>query len=333
MASLVLALLSSLLLAQAKAPDLEVVVAASERVWLCPLHPETHHAGAGRCEVCRRPLEERAVSWQWACPMHPQLVSAEAGPCPVCEMPRVVTTVEVVWRCPEDPADVRSAPGACREGLSRLRPELRALAHGDHNPRHGGLFFMAADRFHHIEGTLQDGRFRIFLYDNYTEPLPPTAAAARVGDAPMGISPDGRALELPLETGLPAEIVVRVDFGEGEHRFDFVFNEESLPPTLPELVIPDSAEATIAEIARRDERLRELMRLGAWTELYLPALQAKELVLALARQAPETDPVAVKRVVRATWLLDLYGDNADREQVERAYALFREGWSGLKEAR
>lgn len=329
-------LLSLSLLAPGQAgspPDLAAVVEAAERVWLCPLHPETHRDGPDHCEVCRRPFEERAVTWQWSCPMHPQLSSAESGPCPVCEMDRVPATVEVVWRCPDDREDLRTAPGTCRGGGAPLRAELRALAHGDHNPRRGGLFFMAPDRFHHLEGALSGGRFRLYFYDNYTEPLPAAAAAARIGDDRMVESRDGRALDLPIAAELPLELVVHVDFGEGEERFDFVFSDESLPPSLPELVIPDSAEELLAEMGRRDERLRELMRLGAWTELYLPALQARELALALAEREPACDPVAVKRLVRAAWMLDLYGDVADREEVERAYALFREGWDGLQEGR
>jgi len=314
------------------APDLADSVEAAERVWLCPLHPETHHAAPGRCEVCRRPLEERSVTWRWSCPMHPRLSSSVRGPCPVCEMERIPTTVEVVWRCPDAPDDVATAPGTCRESGAARRPELRPLAHGDHNPRHGGLFFMASDRFHHLEGALNDGRFRLYLYDNYTAPLSPTSAVARVGDETLVVGADGRALELPVSAEPPVELVVHVDFGDGEQRFDFVFSDESLPPALPELVIPDSADGLIAEIARRDERLRELMRLGAWTELYLPALQAKELALALAERSRDVDPVAVSRVVRAAWLLDLYADTADREKVEQAYALFREGWNGLRGA-
>jgi len=263
--------------------------------------------------------------------MHPQLSSAEKGRCPVCEMERVPTTVEVVWRCPDDPGDRRTAPGSCRTSGAPLRPELRPLAHGDHNPRHGGLFFMAGDRFHHVEGALADGRFRLYLYDDFTEPLPASAANARIGETRLGPSPDGGSLEAPVSATLPAELTLHVDFGEGEQRFDFVFSEESLPPSLPELVVPETAESLRAEIERRDARIGELMRLGAWTELYLPALQAKELALALADREPTADALAVKRLVRAAWLLDLYGDMADREKVERAYALFREGCAGLLE--
>lgn len=332
MSAWLVATLLPLLAAQPAPPDLDAVVAQAERVWLCPIHPETHHAGSGRCPVCRRPLEERAVTWRWSCPMHPHLSAAEEGPCPVCEMERVVTTVEVVWRCPGDPTDVRTGPGSCRGTGEPLRPELRPLAHGDHNPRHGGQFFMAADRFHHLEGALRDGLFRLYLFDNYTEPLPPTAASARVGPDRLAPSADGEALEIAVDAPLPAGVAVHVDFGEGEQRFDFVFSDESLPPRLPELTIPDNVADLRAQIGRRDERIRELIRLGAWTELYLPALQAKELAMALAATGPATDGVALARLVRGAWMLDLYGDLADRQKVERAYALFREGWDGVRGA-
>lgn len=47
-----------------------------------------------------------------------------------------------------------------------------AGTHGDHNPKHGGTFFMALDNKHHLEGILlPPGLFCIYLYDARTQPL------------------------------------------------------------------------------------------------------------------------------------------------------------------
>lgn len=43
----------------------------------------------------------------------------------------------------------------------------------DHQPKHGGVFFMAPDRTHHLEGVLLPaGTFKVYLYDDYTRPIP-----------------------------------------------------------------------------------------------------------------------------------------------------------------
>jgi hypothetical protein len=47
------------------------------------------------------------------------------------------------------------------------------MPHMDHRPHHHGIFFMAPDNIHHIEGVLApSNNFRLYLYDEYTKPLP-----------------------------------------------------------------------------------------------------------------------------------------------------------------
>jgi hypothetical protein len=44
--------------------------------------------------------------------------------------------------------------------------------HMDHEPKHGGVFFMAPDKEHHLEGVLLPaGIFKVYLYDDYTRPI------------------------------------------------------------------------------------------------------------------------------------------------------------------
>jgi hypothetical protein len=99
-------------------------------------------------------------------------------------------------------------------------------AHLDHDSKHGGIFFMALDESHHLEGALLDANtFRVFLYDDHTVPLSKEQVAqadARVtwgsqDNAPetvMKPSADGLTLEAapPSKLTLPVELTLRVRF-------------------------------------------------------------------------------------------------------------------------
>ncbi len=79
----------------------------------------------------------------FACPMicEKGKVYPKSGTCPVCKM---------------NLEDVRGGE----------------VAHAVHEPQHGGVFFMAPDNWHHLEGTLpSDHELRSYLYDNFTKPL------------------------------------------------------------------------------------------------------------------------------------------------------------------
>jgi hypothetical protein len=271
--------------------------------------------------------------------MHPAIDEEREGNCPLCGMRLVRTTREVQWFCPGRADIVSATAGLCPDGRS-METRTVAMAHGDHNPRHGGILFMAPNAYHHLEGTLEeDGRFRLYLYDDFTRPLAVEGFQARAGELPMEASADGSFLSVKLERSLdpvePVEVVLHLRFPdeEEEARFDFIFSraaEASL--ALAEFRIPESTEDVYREIFRRNERIQELLRRGAWPDLYIPALEAKDLVLALSEKEGERVERPAKKLVRAAWLLDTHGDRGNRLEVEAAYRLFEEAISELSAA-
>jgi hypothetical protein len=245
----------------------------------------------------------------------------------------VATTQELEWSCGEDPGSGQPEPGTCPDGTPRALRRL-ALPHGDHNPRHGGLLFMAADGFHHLEGALgSDRRFRLYFYDDFTRPLDARAFSARAGDRPLEVSADHRSLEL-AGTGFavgPVEISVKVRFpgGDREEPFDFVLEDAAGGAALEPAVEPTDLRQAIRERARRVD---ELVRRGAWPDLFIPALEAKDLALALLEREGDRVAAPVKTLVRAAWLLDLYGDLGKKTEVEAAQRLFARGVAELEGA-
>lgn len=205
------------------------------------------------------------------------------------------------------------------------------VPHGDHNPKHGGIFFMAPDLFHHLEGVIDGGEFRLYIYDNLTKPLDVRQFHARAGDTTLDAAADGSYLRMPFAKASdddPPEVTAFVRFAaaDREERFDFVFMTPLVSDVLPDFVIPQTPQDILREIQARGERIRALISRGAWSELFIPALEAKDLALALG------DSVGVTKIVRAAWLLDAYGDQGNREKVESAYRLFESGVRDVKKA-
>jgi hypothetical protein len=268
--------------------------------------------------------------------MHPAIDETSEGLCPHCGMKLVRTTREVQWFC-RGRTDITSATaGLCPDGRP-METRTVMMAHGDHNPRHGGVLFMAPNGYHHLEGTLDEaGEFRLYLYDDFTRPLAVDGFHARAGDRPLQASADGSCLSATLEPSAnPVEVVLHLRFPEeaGDTRFDFVFSrgaEASL--ALAEFRIPESAEDVYQEILRRNRRIQDLIRNGAWPDLYIPALEAKDLVLALGEKEGERIERPARKLVRAAWLLDTHGDRGSRLEVEAAYRLFEEAVSELATA-
>ena len=242
-------------------------------------------------------------------------------------------------------------------------------AHMDHTPRHGGRVFMAPDSFHHIEGAYPEtGTFRLYATDNYRDPVdvrlwmgravlseeydPETDEFEELLSFPLLPSPDGSYLEAEVgDLPVPADIIAKIQIVEDfpEDRFDFIFPEfsgelnvadvatsASAPVSLPlaeriRPTIPENTNTIVSNISERNDEIANLVSTGGFTEIFIPALQSKELALALNERVDDlsirtqTDVrIAIRSLVRAAWLLDWYGDLGNKQQVSDAYDIFNQ---------
>lgn len=329
-------------------------------VWLCPMHRDNQSHDAANCPICGMKMVQRTLVTRYVCLGDEESAAWETpGTCGATGDPLVPTTREVVWTCAGSSREY-PAPGHCEDGSLRAM-STRVSAHGDHNPRHGGVLFMAPDGVHHLEGAMQDGRFRLYFYDEFTQPIAPDRFSIRVhvsddDGAPVGADLELARLDAAFEASLAgtgvrdgerSAFTAFVAFPERDSvdRFDFIFLSDaelaaleandfapaarSLPSALPELVIPRTADEILAAIHDRDRRVRALIEAGRWADLFIPALEAKDLALAYSERAESRPWAALKRIVRGAWLLDMYGDLGDRIRVGEAYEVFAEGIAGL----
>ena len=290
----------------------------------------------------------------WSCPVHAIVNEQNPGKCPICRRDLVLVTATVTWTCADHPEIDRPARGKCADG-SPMEARYTQSTHANHNPRHGGLFFMAPDLWHHLEGAYADEVLRVYFYDDYTRPLTPELRSAVAGRIvtketfdpatrttkeitafPLKASADGDYLEARVgRMRLPAEMTAKVRFTKGgdEYRFDFAFSEPSVdknatPDGGSLFEVPDDLGEARRLLAERVATIGDLVRKGAFNEVWVPAFQAKDLALALdvrtAALPLARRPVsrgAIERVVRAAWALDAAGDTGNRGDVEHAYSL------------
>ena len=198
----------------------------------------------GQCPKCKMNLVPVRLDAKWWCPVHQALeVHDGPGKCRRDGRDLVQVTVSEFWTC-EASDNKLLEPGKCADGSPRkINYELRA--HGDHNPRHGGQFFMASDAWHHIEGTYpQSGLIKVFFYDNFTKPLAlkgkgitgrvaiRDAKDQEIATAPLVIGSNGSTMEAKIpaaNAALPLRATVKMKFSATmpEQPFDFQFNEYS----------------------------------------------------------------------------------------------------------
>jgi hypothetical protein len=234
-----------------RAPAAPVLPALS---YSCVHHPDVLESKPGTCPYCKMTLVPVRLDGAWMCPVHSAVIESATGKCRLCGRSLVPVTVSLTWTCRDDQVE-HLEPGNCADGSPRIgRRALRP--HGNHNPQHGGQFFMAPDNWHHLEGAYPAQRvFRLYLYDDYGRPLaaekikdvqarvvtkenfdPATRQTTELAAFPLKVVRNRPYLETRVDTPqLPAEMTAKVRFtsDQPEYRFDFTFEKLTKEPAVP----------------------------------------------------------------------------------------------------
>jgi hypothetical protein len=221
----------------------------------CPMHPDVVESNPGDCPICKMRLVPVRLESVWTCPVHAVIAEDHAGFCPIDHRDLIQVTVAVTFACTAHPEISQIERGTCPDGTPMIT--VRTLRpHGNHNPQHGGQFFMAPDNTHHLEGTYPRARlFRLYLYDDYARPLPAdqirgvkarvvtketfdttTRTTKEIAAFPLVRSAGSGYLEARVDSSsLPAQMTAKVQFKSDapEYRFDFTFPALSRKPAPP----------------------------------------------------------------------------------------------------
>lgn len=246
--------------------------------WTCPMHPDVLEPKKGSCSICGMDLEPVRLVLMYTCPVHAIIEQPKPGKCRICARALVQKTAALTFTCARNRDVALLEPGKCPDGSATV-PRYTARAHGDHNPKHGGIFFMAPDNWHHLEGTYPAaGRFRLYVYDDYSKPLslaearklrarvvtkeafdPKTRTTRELASAPLVLARNGAFFEARLEPlPLPAKMTAKIRFraDDKESRFDFTFPSYSrdIPsPVASTSARPAQSASTFAVRASPDK--------------------------------------------------------------------------------
>src|SRR2546425_1268301 len=180
--------------------------------WTCPMHAEVVDDQSGACPICKMPLVPVRLELVWSCQLHLDLTEQQAGRCRICGRQLVKIIKALSFTCPVHPKVNDVTPGRCPIDKRPLVAKSSLPPHGDHTPKHGGIFIMAPNNWH-VEATHPaPAQFRLYVYDESSRPFTPKGFTSHIvaGDTSIPFKPaaGGTFLEARVpQAALPAAIV------------------------------------------------------------------------------------------------------------------------------
>lgn len=207
------------------------------------MHAEVVDNESGKCPICGMDLVPVKLDLVWSCPIHVEVTALDSGTCRICRRELVRVVKALSFACPVHPKVEELNPGRCPRCKRMLVAKYSLRPHGNHNPKHGGMFFMAPNNWH-VEVTHPSvGLFRLYVYDDYSRTFIPHGFTSRIISIP-GVNGKPADATIPFtrvgdyfqarvpKLGIPASIAVKVRFeaDDQEYRFDFPFIDYSKEP-------------------------------------------------------------------------------------------------------